>query len=1172
MRSKDCPILLTRRKTFPPVTSLAEFRRKLQFVTSKTLPRGANMQEKVEGFRLSPQQNRVWLFQQKNLSAFYSQVVALIRGSLQEARLRQAIAYLVDRHEILRTVFHRRAGLRLPFQVVTAGGGDACAWRSEDLSRLRSAERQSRLEELLAQEREQPWAYETGPLLRLRLARLSPQEHALLVTLPALCADSRTLSLFVEELAAAYGEAAGDVRGEAEEVMQYADVSQWQNELLEAEEGEPGVEHWRARNWAAATALTLPFEFWCDEVSETASIFRWRKQDVLLSAEVVDAVKAAADARRVSVAAWLQTCWSALLWRLCGRPAELIIGVGYDARKYDELAGAWGLLTKQAPVRVEMNTEARFSEALEQVEEARSETAKWQEYFSWEKLGRGASSSSTTSGTLTVENRADAETLFCAAQYEYEREAASPALPASDLTFSLSHLAALAEPFKVKLHVIERPSAKDHSRLRLELLWDSALLTDQAADCLASQLRAVVRHSVESPSQRVTALPLLTQSERRRVLFEWNDTGRDYPSQLVHEMFEAHAERSPHAVAVVCQDRQLTYGELNKRANQLARFLRAIGVGAERRVALLMERSVEMVVALLATLKAGGAYAPLDPQYPRERLALMLADSGADVLLTQTELRGLLPESEAQVVEVDVEWGRISLWSGEKVEKEEEEENPAYIIYTSGSTGRPKGVMIEHRQLSNYVHAAVERLRLPEGASYATVSTFAADLGHTMIFPALSRGGALHVLSRECAADGEALWEYLERHRIDCLKIVPSHIEALCDGVMGRGENRSREGEVEGKLLESKLRRLVLGGEASRWGLIERLRRMMPGCEIYNHYGPTETTVGAVAQPLEVEEKERAGLVGLGRPMGNMRAYVMCEWMDVTGVGEAGELYIGGAGVGRGYLGRAEQTAERYVPDPYSERGGERLYRTGDVARYRPDGAIEFLGRVDNQIKIRGFRVEIGEIETALISHPSVREAAVIAIEDAPGEKRLIAYVVGARRQLSIVSDELRAYLKERLPEYMLPLAFIQMDALPLSPNGKVDRRALPAPEQVKAAFAVARIGPRTPLEEILCGIWQEVLGAEQVGVTDNFFELGGHSLLVTQIISRVREIFRVELPVRRLFDAVTIEQLSSIIVENETKPGQTESIARTLKTIRNMPEEERRKILQRKRREIGVA
>jgi amino acid adenylation domain-containing protein len=1131
------------------------------------------MQEKVEGFRLSPQQNRVWLFQQKNLSAFYSQVVALIRGSLQESRLRQAIAYLVDRHEILRTVFHRRAGLRLPFQVVTTGG-DACAWRSEDLRGLRGAERQTRLEELLAQERERPWAYETGPLLRLRLARLGPQEHALLVTLPALCADSRTLSLFVEELAAAYGEAAGDGdgKGEAEEAMQYADVSEWQNELLEAEEGEPGVEHWRARNWAAATALTLPFEFWRDEVGETASIFRWRTQDVLLSAEAADAIKAAASARRVSVAVWLQTCWSALLWRLCGRPAELIIGVGYDARKYDELAGAWGLLAKQAPVRVEMNIESRFSEMLEQVEEARSETAKWQEYFSWEKLGGGASSSSTTIGTLTVENRADAETLFCAAQYEYERVAAAPALPASDLSFSLSHLAALTEPFKVKLHVIEGRPAEDRPWLRLELLWDSAVLTDQAADCLASQLRAVVRHSVESPSQRVSALPLLTQSERRRVLFEWNETGRDYPPQLFHEMFEARAERGPDSVAVVYEDRRLTYGELNKRANQLARLLRSLGVGPERRVALLMERSEEVVVALLATLKAGGAYVPLDPQYPRERLEWMLADSGAEVLLTQAELRGLWPESVAQVVKVEVECGRIGEWGGENLGKVAEEENPAYVIYTSGSTGRPKGVMIEHRQLSNYAQASVERLSLPEEASYATVTTFAADLGHTMIFPALSRGGALHVLSRDVAADGMGLWEYLVRHGIECLKIVPSHIEAMCDVVMGGGEGVGSEGEVGVKLEESKLRRVALGGEASRWGLIERLRRMMPGCEIYNHYGPTETTVGAVAQRLEEEEKERAGLVGLGRPMGNMRAYVMSEWMEVTGIGEAGELYIGGAGVGRGYLGSAEQTAERYVPDPYGEVRGERMYRTGDVARHRPDGAIEFLGRVDNQIKIRGFRIEIGEIETALASHPSVREAVVLAREDAPGEKRLIAYVIGARRQSAIAGNELRTYLKERLPEYMLPLAFIQMDALPLSPNGKVDRSALPAPEQVKVVPAGAHVEPRTPLEEILCGIWQEVLGTEQVGVTDNFFELGGHSLLVTQVISRVREIFRIELPVRKLFDAVTIEQLSSVLVENETKPGQTESVARTLKTIRNMPEDERRKVLQRKRTDIGVA
>jgi amino acid adenylation domain-containing protein len=1126
------------------------------------------MREKVEGFKLSPQQRRVWLLQQANEGSYCGQCAVSLIGELRTETLRQAVTRVTSRHEILRTTFQRRPGLRAPFQVISHSASPA-EWRFVDLSGLGSEERRKGIERLLAEERERPWEYEAGPLLRLRLARLSAHEHDLLVTLPALCADSRTLSLFAEELAKAYTTCLtnrdlpdGPTQ---DETTQYVQFSEWRNELLEGEEAAAGQAYWREQGWDACAQLRLPFESAPEKAASAA--LRGKRTSVELSEIELSDLARAAGAHGISVETWLQACWLALLWRLSDQPSEIIVGVTRDGREYEELQQAMGLFAQTIPVKFRFGRNLRFGEALRHVNESVQEAYEWQEFFNWENAGRVAANALDTK----ADGRAP-ETLFCAAQYEYESAAASPSLRASDLTLSLSHLAALAEPFKVKLHVIEPPSAEDHSRLQVELLWDSALLTDQAADCLASQLRAVVRHSVESPNQRVTALPLLTQSERRRVLFEWNDTGREYPSQLVHEMFEAHAERSPHSVAVVCEDRRLTYGELNWRANQLARHLRGLGVGAEKRVALLLERSEEMVVGLMATLKAGGAYVPLDPQYPQERLLFMLADSGADVLLTQGALRGLLGKSGAQVVEVDGEWERISAWSGENSEKVVEAGNLAYVIYTSGSTGRPKGVMIEHRQLINYAHAAAERLRLPEGAAYATVSTFAADLGHTMIFPALIGGGTLHVLSRERAAEGEALWGYLERHGVDCLKIVPSHIEALSEGVSGRREQERREGDEEGKERVWRLRRLVLGGEASRWSLIERLKRLMPGCEIYNHYGPTETTVGAVAQMLGEDEKERAGMVGLGRPMGNMRAYVMSEGMEVVGAGEAGELYIGGRGVGRGYLGRREQTAERHLPDPYSERGGERLYRTGDVARYRPDGAIEFLGRVDNQIKIRGFRIEIGEIETALVSHPSVREAVVLAREDEPGEKRLIAYVVGARRQWSIVSNELRAYLKERLPEYMLPLSFIQMDALPLSPNGKVDRRALPAPEQVKVLSTDASIAPRTPLEEILCGIWKEVLGVEQVGVTDNFFGLGGHSLLITQVISRVREIFRIELPVHKLFDAVTIEQLSNIIVENETKPGQTESIARTLKTIRNMPEEERRKILQRKKREIGVA
>jgi amino acid adenylation domain-containing protein len=1102
------------------------------------------MQEKVEGFRLSPQQKRVWLFQRENSSAYYGQVVALIRGPLQEALLRQSIARLIERYEILRTVFHSRAGLRLPFQVVTTGG-DACAWRSEDLSGSRSAERQSMLEELLAREREHPWRYEAGPLLRLRLVRMSPHEHALLVTLPALCADSRTLSLFVKELTAVYGEAPGHGNDEVEDAMQYADVSEWQNELLETKEGDLGAEYWSARNWAGATELTLPFEFWCDEVGESASAFRWRKQDASLSAEVGDAVKAAADARRVSVAAWLQTCWSALLWRLCGHPAELIIGVDYDGRKYDELAGAWGLLTRQAPVRVEMNSGSRFSEALEQVEEARGEAAKWQEYFSWEKLGRGSISASTTSGTLTIENRASAETLFCAAQYAYERLADSPTLSASGVTFSLSHLASIAEPFKIKLHVIERPFADGHSTLQLELLWDSALLTDQAADWLASQLRAIIRHSAESPDQLITALPLLTESEQRRVLLEWNNTSREYPSPLIHEMFEAHAERIHDSMAVVCEDRQLSYGELNRRANQLARYLRALGVGPETRVALLMERSVEMVVGLLATLKAGGAYVPLDPQFPRERLSMMLADSGADVLLRQAGLSGLLEESAGLVVEVDGDWERIAECSAENVGGAVEAGNLAYVIYTSGSTGRPKGVMIERRQLINYAHAAAERLRLPEGAAYATVSTFAADLGHTMIFPALIGGGTLHVLSRERAADGEALMEYVERNRIDCLKIVPSHMEAVIDGMKGSGEEVRSEGEGEVKARMWKLRRLVLGGEASRWSLIERIRRVMPGCEIYNHYGPTETTVGAVAQMLGEEGKERAGMVGLGRPMGNMRTYVMSEAMEVVGVGEAGELYIGGVGVGRGYLGGAEQTAERYAPDPYSERGGERLYRTGDVARYRPDGVIEFLGRVDNQIKFHGHRVELNEIRFALNRHPQVKDSSIVVTKDKNGNDVIMAYYI-ARQEIE--HAQLREFLMESVIEETIPNIFVHLRKLPLTLNGKINYQALPTLEEARRSMKRNIVAPRTLTEETLVGIWSQALGVEAVSINDNFFELGGHSLLATRVITRIRESFNIELPLRMMFESPTVAGLALAVTQMQLDEEKMERLIAELK------------------------
>jgi amino acid adenylation domain-containing protein len=1113
------------------------------------------MQERVVGFRLSPQQERVWLLQQENPVAYCSQLTISLVGELKTEVLRQAVARVGERHEILRTTFRRRAGLTMPFQVI----GHAVQppeLVSDDLSGSDEAEQPGLLAELLAGEREQAWDYERGPLLRLRLIDLGRGERLLALTLPSLCADARTLALLVGELSAAYAACSTD-RKLFDEPTQYVQFSEWQNELREAGETAAGRNYWSGQEWSECVRLPQPFE--SAHGAAASAAFSVSVSKLELDEAEQKEIEAAARERGVSAAVWLQACWQVLLWRLSGRPSEIIVGISYDGREYEELQQAIGLLAQTIPVKFRFGKNFSFSEVLEYIDESVREVFEWQEAFSWKHIGLAAADTSRAqAGERTQEQ------LFCAAQYEYEERQPDPA-PLQQLAFRLASARSISEPFKLKLRVSAPQDTGDS--LRAELHWDACALSHASARCLVAQLRALLAHSLADPAAPIAALSLLTAQERQRLLVAGNDTARDYPADLtVHELFEQQAARQPEAVAVVCEDEQLTYGELNERANVLAHHLRALGVGAESRVALLMERSVAMVAALLAVLKAGGAYVPLDASYPPERLSFMLADSGAEVLLTHDRLADSLPAGAVRVVDVAEVWSAVV--SQEEAGStgttgEVSAANLAYIIYTSGSTGRPKGVMVEHRQLSNYLWAAVERLRLPASASYAVVSTLAADLGHTMTFPALCLGGQLHVLTRERASDAEALGEYFRRHAIDCLKIVPSHLEAVC-GERGEGLPRLR---------------LVLGGEAARAGLVERLTQLAaPECEIYNHYGPTETTVGAVAQRIghgggNGSGGERAVLAGLGQPLGNVRAYVLDGEMRACAVGEAGELYVGGAGVARGYLDRPELTAERFVPDVMGGGGGGgRLYRTGDVGRVQADGTIEFLGRIDHQIKIRGFRIEVGEIENALASHPSVSEAVVTAREDVPGQKRLIAYVVGARHPRLAATSELRRHLQERLPDYMVPTAFVTLDALPLTPNGKVDRRALPAPEQATGATDRAYVAPRTPVEEILCGIWAEVLGAPRVGVTDNFFELGGNSLLITQVISRVREVFRVELAVRKLFDATTITQLSHIIIENETLPGRSEKIARALNTIRSMPEEERRKILEQKRREIGVA
>ena len=579
----------------------------------------------------------------------------------------------------------------------------------------------------------------------------------------------------------------------------------------------------------------------------------------------------------------------------------------------------------------------------------------------------------------------------------------------------------------------------------------------------------------------------------------------------VHELFERQAAQFGTAPAIAFEGKQFSYSELNGRANQLAHYLRKLGVGPEIRVGICMDRGLEMIVAILAVLKSGGAYLPLEPDYPAERLVYMLENSQAPILLTQERLRNNLPLTWTQAISLDREWPAISSESSDNPTPLASGKNLAYVIYTSGSTGQPKGVGIEHRQLANYVRGVGEELKIKRGDAMALVSTFAADLGNTVLYPSLCFGGTLHVISGVTAADGRSMAQYCEAWPIDYMKITPSHLKGL---IAGGGA----------KVLPRKC--LVLGGEAWTWGWLGGLS---PECAVMNHYGPTECTVGAVAGHVDRSQVERKrGNIPLGKPLRNVETYVLDSRMELVSARMKGELFIGGEGVARGYLGRPELTAERFVPDPFSQAGGGRLYRTGDIVRWLPDGTLEFRGRIDEQVKIRGYRVEPGEIAAVLAQQNEIAEAVVIAREESGGDMRLVAYVV-AQESATLDIAELRRSLHRTLPDYMVPAAFIVLNAMPLTPNGKLDRRALPIP-QYGAEDIDNYLAPCNAMEEMLAGIWAQVLGVERVGRGDNFFDRGGHSLLATQVIVRVQSLLDVELPLASLFQHQTLAEWAEAV------------------------------------------
>ena len=945
-------------------------------------------QQIIEGYQLSPQQKHLWSLNGAGKHVpFTAQCAIVMEGPLDRGVLRAALHNLIERHEILRTTFKQLADMTIPLQVVNASGElsiDEC-----DLSDLSGQDQENRIEALLGDVNRRERNLEDGTQLRFMDVLLAPQKRVLLVSVPSLYADTVALKILMQDLGDCY---AACLQGGArqDEAMQYADLSDWQNESLQAEGSEIGIGFWRKQQ-SSDTALTLPFE---KDIREDFG-FKPESLSYAFAPHTVAQLERVSALQKTSVSTSLLGAFYIVLSRL-GGAAQLTLGVSFDGRNYEELAAALGLFARFLPVQAEFAPDLRWPQLVAALDGSLSEAARWQELFTY----GGPGSTGLASGAAGREQSAAAFYPFC---FEFVEDANPAVSVTEELRFTLQSSVAYISRFKVLLRCLRQSDGS----LVAEWHYDGACYTAAEVARLVERWTAALESiGADEGALRVAEVEVVGAGERAELLGHSRGAEEKWDGlNCVHEMFAAQAARTPEAIAVAYEEERVSYGELNRRANQLAGYLMGKGVGAEERVGLMMERSIEMVVGMLGILKAGGAYVPLEPSQPGERLARMAQDAGVRVVVSVAELSSRLTPLRASGVEseiyLDSEAADIGRESVSDITGAAREDNLAYVIYTSGSTGNPKGVCIEHRQLVNYLNSILQRLCLPAGASFALVSTFAADLGNTVIFPALCGGGILHVMSPERTSDAGALADYFREHVIDCLKIVPSHLSALMT---------HSQPEL---VLPHKC--LVLGGEASGWELIERIQDLSE-CRIINHYGPTETTVGVLSYAVDQKATEsESKTVPVGYPIANTQVYVLDALLRPTPLGVPGELHIGGANLARGYLNNAAEAAAKFIPNPFSNGPGERLYKTGDLSRFLPDGSIEFLGRTDDQVKIRGFRIEPGEVEAVLRRHPVVEQVKVLAREGPTGDKRLVAYLVPEDRYASTVRQWLRLVREGRL-------------------------------------------------------------------------------------------------------------------------------------------------------------
>lgn len=1061
----------------PEQRKLLELRLKQKQINSIS-PRKAS-----DTLYLSSMQKGLWLAHQlqPDLPLYNESSLFKLTGKLDIDALEKSINQIINRHEILRTSFQvikervtQVIATELIISVLTI-----------DLTGCSQAKREAEIQSIVNRYSQQPFDLEQLPLLRSIIITLSDQEHLMLITMHHLISDGWSWGVFCRELATFY-----QALSLPELPIQYGDFVLWHRQLIQ-DKITPQLDYWQQKLKNAPLILELPTDY----PRPAKQSFQGGREIFIIPQQLSKKLKALSTQENVTLFMLLLAAFKTLLYRY-SQQTDIVVGTPVANRDRTETENLIGCFINTIVLRTNLDREPSFLELLQRVKAT----------------------------TLAAYNHQDLPFEELVEKLKVERSQAINPLFQVMFVYQEAPLLSLSLPdLKITPLPIDNGIAKFDLTLYIEdtkeeligfLEYSSDLFRRDTIERMWSNFHTLLTEIVANPHTKIDRLPLLTASARNKLLLEWNNTQRDYPLDLcLHQLFENQVTKTPDAVAVVFEDRHLTYKELNNKADRLANYLQQLGVDKDSLVGICLERSLLMTIALLAVLKAGGAYVPLDPTYPLERLNFMVEDAGLKIILTQEKLRGHLATDRLKEIELDTDWETIVQHSQTLAQYVSQPESLAYVIYTSGSTGKPKGVQIGHRQVVNFLTSMSFQPGCDRQDILLAVTSISFDIAVLEIFLPLIVGAKVILVSREVALDSQKLLSALDRYNPTIMQATPATWQLLLEAGW-QGSDRLKT---------------LCGGEALKKTLAQQLLSKV--ASLWNMYGPTETTIWSAIEPVQRNSTDNS--IPIGQAIANTQIYILDRHLQPLPIGVPGELYIAGIGVAKGYLNRPELTAEKFIPNPFlvnsnndrSYASTSLLYKTGDKARYLASGKIEYLGRIDNQVKIRGFRIEIGEIESALTQHDSVREVVVILQEDDCQQKSLVAYIVFDWETPTV--QELRCFLSQQLPEYMIPNTFMGIDILPLTPNGKIDRRALThlnaRPIGSKENYTAAN----TTTQEILVGVWSQILNLDRVGVDDNFFEIGGHSLLATQVISQVRKTFKVEIPLGELFSAPTIAQFS---------------------------------------------